>query len=72
MEIRFVVHNISTVPHRAQVEMKGESIFASVDCVEVELVGADLHGSFTARFYGADAGEARAKFKKDAIVVWPI
>lgn len=72
MQIVFTVHNVTTVPHRAEVDMKGEKIFASVDCVEVELVGDTMHGSFTARFYGKEAGEARAKFKRDQVVSWTV
>lgn len=49
--------------------MKGEKMFAEVDCVEVELVGVDMHGTFMARFVGAEAGLAREKFTANSTIV---
>lgn len=71
LEVKFTVHNVSAQPHRAQVEHKGETISANVDCTEVEFVDEN-NSAFTRRFIGADAKEARAKFKNGQMVVWQL
>lgn len=72
LEIGFTVHNITTQPARAQVKHKGDLISATLDCVEVELVGDDTHGSLTLRFTGPDAEKARLAFKVGKTVTWKL
>jgi len=74
LQIEFTVHNVTSVPHSVPALVKGEQIMASVDCLEVELTtGEDNpHGSFTARFIGAEAALARAKFTKGSKHKWAI
>lgn len=71
LSINFAVHAVNIVPTGATVTRSGKETRGVIDVCEVEMVVLDgLHGSFTARFEGDEATEARTRFHVgDAICV---
>lgn len=70
MKVAFRVHGVSEQRVNVQTEVDGETLQASVPCLEVELVTAsERSGNLTLRFTGSQKEEAQELFQKDAVIV---
>jgi hypothetical protein len=69
MKVNFKVHGVSKGFANARTEIDGETITASVPCLEVELTTvAERSGSLTLRFVGSSMEQAAELFKQDALL----
>lgn len=67
MITKFKVHGANRVPFSRPVQVDGQTLMASVPCLEVELVTEDVaSGSLTLRFFGDKIEEAAAIYVVDA------
>lgn len=70
MKIKFKVHNVSRSVASATTVIDGETVPATVPCLEVELVTlSERHGNVTFRFTGTAMADARELFQPDAVIV---
>jgi len=69
MKVDFRVHGIGNGNANVRTEVEGESITATVPCLEVELVTtSERSGNLTLRFVGSSIEEARKLFARDAVL----
>jgi len=69
MKIDYRVHGVASGQASIQTEVNGESLGASMPCLEVELTSVDgRSGSTILRIVGSQINEAKEKFKAGSVV----
>jgi hypothetical protein len=70
MKVAFRVHGVAEGRANVATEVDGETLQATVPCLEVELVTESVrHGNQTLRFTGSQMEEAKELFQKDAKII---
>lgn len=69
MKVDFKVHGVAEGRANVPTDVDGETVIATVPCLEVELVTtSERNGNLTLRFVGSSIDAARALFTRDAAI----
>lgn len=72
LQVEYVVHTIITTTLPVSVDYNGQSMQATIKCLEVELMPSNRGSSPILQFVGEEYAPAKEFFKEGQKIVWPL